>query len=220
MRFDRFIKNWKSLLAENFFLKAVTLLFGVGLVLNATVFKKNQILIISPPEVREEYWVSKNNASEDYIEQMGVFFATLSGNLAPQNAAYNINALLKYVVPDIYADIKNSLMGDAMQVIENNMTVSFFPSDVKVDGSTVTVNGESVRRIGSAKPITERVMYKMGFIVRNYRIFLNELYIDYPDKKARVFNSRKEGLTDKELIKKEFEQIEKDMKKESENEQR
>ena len=220
MRFERFIKNWKSLLAENFFLKVTTILFGVGLVLNATIFKKNQVIIITPPEVREEYWVTKNNASEEYIEQMGVFFATLSGNLAPQNAAYNINALLKYVVPDIYADIKSSLMGDAMQVIENNMTVSFFPNDVKVEGNTVTVNGESVRRIGSAKPITEKVMYRMGFVMRNYRLFVNELYIDYPDKKARVFNSRKEGLTDRELIKKEFEQIEIDMKKESENEQR
>jgi len=220
MRFERFIKNWKSLLAENFFLKVTTILFGVGLVLNATIFKKNQVIVITPPEVREEYWVTKNNASEEYIEQMGVFFATLSGNLAPQNAAYNINALLKYVVPDIYADIKSSLMGDAMQVIENNMTVSFFPNDVKVEGNTVTVNGESVRRIGSAKPITEKVMYRMGFVMRNYRLFVNELYIDYPDKKARVFNSRKEGLTDRELIKKEFEQIEIDMKKESENEQR
>jgi len=98
--------------------------------------------------------------------------------------------------------------------------VSFFPNDVKVEGNTVTVNGESVRRIGSAKPITEKVMYRMGFVMRNYRLFVNELYIDYPDKKARVFNSRKEGLTDRELIKKEFEQIEIDMKKESENEQR
>lgn len=220
MRFDRFIKNWKSLLAENFFLKVTTILFGVGLILNATIFKKNEVIVITPPEVREEYWVTKNNASEEYIEQMGVFFATLTGNLSPQNAAYNINVLLKYVVPDIYADIKSSLMGDAMQVIENNMTVSFFPSDVKVDGNTVTVNGESVRRIGSAKPITEKVMYRMGFIMRNYRLFVNELYIDYPDKKARVFNSRKEGLTDRDLIKKDFEQIEIDMKKEADNEQR
>jgi len=214
MRFDKFIKDWKTLLAENFFLKATTLLFGVGLVLNATVFKKNEVIIVSPPEVREEYWITKNNASEDYIEQMGVFFSILSGNLSPTNAAYNINALLKYVSSDIYPDIKNSLMGEAMMVIENNMNTSFYPSDAKVENNIVIVNGESVRRIGAAKPVTEKVMYKMGFAVKNYRLYLTEIYIDYPDKKSRVFSNRKEGLTDKELIQDQFENIEKEMKKE------
>jgi conjugal transfer pilus assembly protein TraE len=214
MRFDKFIKDWKTLLAENFFLKATTLLFGVGLVLNATVFKKNEVIIVSPPEVREEYWITKNNASEDYIEQMGVFFSILSGNLSPTNAAYNINALLKYVSSDIYPDIKNSLMGEAMMVIENNMNTSFYPSDAKVEDNMVIVNGESVRRIGAAKPVTEKVMYKMGFAVKNYRLYLTEIYIDYPDKKSRVFSNRKEGLTDKELIQDQFESIEKEMKKE------
>lgn len=218
MRFDKFIRDWKTLLAENFFLKATTLLFGVGLVLNATVFKKNELIVVSPPEVRAEYWVGKNTASDDYIEQMGVFFATLAGNLAPVNAAYNINALLKYVTPEIYPEIKNSLMGDAMQVIENNMSTSFFPSDVKVDGDEVIVNGESLRRIGAAKESKERVLYKMKFVVRNYRLYLSELYIDYPDKKSRIFSSRREGLTDKELIKKDFEKIEQDMSKKEENE--
>jgi len=214
MRFDKFIKDWKTLLAENFFLKATTLLFGVGLVLNATVFKKNEVIIVTPPEVREEYWITKNNASEGYIEQMGVFFSTLSGNLSPTNAAYNINALLKYVSSDIYPDIKNSLMGEAMMVIENNMNTSFYPSDVKVEDNIVIVNGESVRRIGAVKPVTEKVMYKMGFAVKNYRLYLTELYIDYPDKKSRVFSNRKEGLTDKELIRNQFENIEKEMIKE------
>jgi conjugal transfer pilus assembly protein TraE len=213
MRFDRFIRDWKTLLAENFFLKSLSLLIGIGLILNATVFKTDKVVVITPPEVREEYWVGKNKASKDYIEQMAVFFAVLSGNLSPTSAAYNINALLKYVSPSIYADIKNSLMGDAMTVIENNMTTSFFPNDVKVEGSSAIVNGESIRRIGSARPVKEKVMYKMKFEVDNYKLFLTEFFIEYTDKSRREIFNKKRNLVDRKQIREKFNRIEKEMKK-------
>ncbi len=212
MIFDKWIKNWKTLLAENFFLKIVTLLFGVGLILNATIFKKNQIVIISPPEVREEYWVGKNETSEDYIEQMGVFFSVLAGNLSPKSAAYNINALLNYVSPDIYGEVKNSLMGEAMSVIDNNVTQSFSPNDVKVEDRTVTVKGETIRRIGAAKPTKEKVMYNMTFKTVNYKVYLTEFYVDYPDKIRRALINKMKGITDKDDMQKRFESIERDEK--------
>ncbi len=212
MRFDQFIKNWKTLLVENFFLKAVTLLLLIGLILNATFLKKDTVVMISPPDVREEFWVGKGKASESYIEQMAVFFATLSGNLSPSNAAYNVNALLQYVMPGGYGDIKSSLMGEALSIIENNVTQAFFPNDVKVDGTTATVKGKTVRKIGSANPVTEQVMYTMKFIIDNYKIYINELYIDYPDKRKRNLISEKSGMADREQIKKKFDEIEKEMK--------
>ncbi len=212
MRFDQFIKNWKALLVENFFLKVATILMLIGLILNGTFFKKDTIVTISPPEVREEFWIGKAEASEEYIEQMAVFFATLGGNLSPTNAAYNVNALLQYVTPGVYGDIKSSLMGEALSIIENNVTQAFFPNDVKVDGMTAAVKGETVRKIGSAKPVTERVMYTMKFLIHNYKIYLDELYIDYPDKAKRRLITKKSGVADREQIKKKFEEIEKEMK--------
>ena len=212
MRFDQFIKNWKTLLVENFFLKAATLLLLIGLILNATFLKKDTIVMMSPPEVREEFWIGKEKASESYIEQMAVFFATLSGNLSPSNAAYNVNALLQYVTPGIYGDIKSSLMGEALSIIENNVTQAFFPNDVKVEGTTATVKGKTIRKIASGNPVTEQVIYTMKFVIDNYKIYINELYIDYPDKAKRNLINEKSGVADKEQIKKKFEDIEKEIK--------
>ena len=212
MRFDQFIKNWKALLVENFFLKVATLMLLIGLILNGTFFKKDTIVMMSPPEVREEFWIGKADASEEYIEQMAVFFATLGGNLSPSNAAYNVNALLQYVTPGVYGEIKNSLMGEALSIIENNVTQAFFPNDVKVDGTTAIVTGKTVRKIGSAKPLTERVMYTMKFVINHYKIYLDELYIDYPDKLKRSFITKKGNVADKDEIRKKFEEIEKEIK--------
>ena len=213
MLFNRWIKNWKSLLAENFFLKTLTLLMGAGFIMNATLFETNKIVVVSPPEVREEYWVGKDKTSEAYIEQMGVYFSTLAGNLSPTNAAYNITALLNYVSPDIYGETKIRLMADAMSVIENEITQSFFPNDVKVeDGNVVIVKGQIVRRIGTAKSKKEKVMYKMKFNINNYKIYLTEFYVDYPDKIRRALVDKMKGITDKDDIKKRFESIAKEIK--------
>ena len=100
----------------------------------------------------------------------------------------------------------------AMSVIDNNMTQSFFPNDVKVENRAVIVKGESIRRIGAAKPVKEKVMYKMKFNVVNYKVYLTEFYIDYPDKIRRAIINKMKGVTDEDHMIKQFEKIEKEMK--------
>ena len=212
MRFEKFIKDWKSSLAENLFLRSVTLILAIGLILNASVFKKREIVVVTPPQVTEEYWIGKKKASSEYIEQMAVFFSTLAGNLSPTNATYNVSALLRYVTPKLYGDIKNSLMADAISVVKNNMTQTFFPRNVKVNGNEAVVEGDTIRKFGSARATKETMIYNMKFVVDNYKIYLEEFYVDYPERrKKQIF--MKEGITNEEKIKEQFKKLEKGSEK-------
>jgi len=91
MRYEKFIRDWKTALAENFFLRSLCLLMAIGLILNASIFRANERIVIAPPEIKNPLWIEKNRVSPSYLEQMAVFFSTLGGNLSPTNAGYNVS---------------------------------------------------------------------------------------------------------------------------------
>lgn len=195
MRYETWIKDWKTALSENFFLKIVTLLLLIGLILNATFLKKVDKIIVVPPTLTKEFWIEKNKVSPEYLEQMGVFFATLGGNLAPSNAEYNIKILTDYISHKRYADTKLELTSQAYYLRKNNITQAFFPVTVQVDrdNNTVKVEGDVIRNIGTTKISQEKMVFNMKFDVDNYKLYLDEFYVDYPERdKTRL--KAKEGL--------------------------
>jgi hypothetical protein len=97
MIYDRWIRNWKGALAENFFLRSVTLLLGVSLVVATLMLSvKTQRILLVPPQITKEFRVERDRVAPEYMEQMGVFIATLVGNLSPGNAEFNVNMLIKH----------------------------------------------------------------------------------------------------------------------------
>ena len=49
MKYEKFIRDWKTALAENFFLRSLALLMAIGLILNASIFKTMERIIVVPP---------------------------------------------------------------------------------------------------------------------------------------------------------------------------
>lgn len=188
MRYDKWIKDWKTALAENFFLRAVVLLLLVGLILNATVFKKKTIVVVSPPQVTKQYWIAQDTASSEYIQQMAVFFSTLAGNISPDNAEYAAGVIASYVVPGRYAEVKTDLFSQAEYIKRNNVTQSFYPSAAKVDeeNRSATVEGTVDRYVGTTRISHEKMIYHLAFVTQNYTTLLEQFYVEYPGRKKAI----------------------------------
>lgn len=187
MIYDRWIKNWKSALAENFFLRSTIVLLAAGLILNATVFREETRVIVTPPTLTDDFWIEKNKASEEYLEQMGVFIATLAGNLSPRNAAYNIDALLKYMDHGRMLEVKDDLKGQAAYIKKNNISQTYHADSSKVDmeNQSVVISGDVVRHIGAIKVSQEKMAIHVGFKVKDYGMKIVDLYVEYPDRLKR-----------------------------------
>lgn len=187
MKFEKWIRDWKTALAENFFLRSLCLLLALGLILNASFFKKKERIVIVPPEVNKEFWIESNRVSPEYLEQMGVFFATLGGNLSPSNATYNVKFLSHYIPPDVYGDLKSELASQAHYITKNNITQAFFPSAVKViDGENrVLIEGNVIRNIGTTRVSNEKMVFNIKFRVNNFKLLIEELFVDYPDREKK-----------------------------------
>ncbi len=185
MRFERWIQDWKTALAENFFLRSLCLLMALGLILNASLFKVKERMVIVPPEIKQQFWVESNRASPEYLEQMGVFFAILGGNLSPSNAAYNVKFLSNYIPSDVYGDVKTELASQAYYIVKHNITQAFFPSATNVieAENRVLVEGNVIRNIGTTKVSQEKMVFKVKFRMKNFKLAIEEFLVDYPERK-------------------------------------
>lgn len=206
MLYDKWIRDWKTALAENFFLRSLCLFLAIGLILNATVFRSNDRIIIAPPQVSKQFWIEAKRAAPEYLEQMGMFFAMLGGNLSPENAEYNVSLLINHIGGSSgTSDAKADLAAQALYIKKNNITQSFYPSAVNVDPeyNTVTIEGEIIRNIGTTRISREKMFLRMKFYLENYKLWLQEFYTEYPGR-------------DKKAAKEEREELEKAKKKEQE----
>lgn len=187
MRFERWIRDWKTALAENFFLRSLCLLLAMGLILNASLFKVKERIIMVPPEIKQQFWVESNRVSPEYLEQMGVFFAILGGNLSPSNAAFNVKFLSNYIPSDVYGDVKTELASQAYYIVKHNITQAFFPSATNVieAENRVLIEGNTIRNIGTTRISQEKMVFNVKFRMKNFKLAIEEFFIDYPERKKQ-----------------------------------
>lgn len=203
MIFERWIKSWKSAIAENFFLKVLLLTLGVGFILNASFLKVPEKVIIVPPQLKESVALEKNKAPIHYLEQMAVFFASMAGNLSPASAEYQAGVLAKYSPKE--EEVVRELFGTASYIKKYNIYQSFYPESVEVEGDnpyTMKVTGKVERRVGNTVISRENVIYIMNVTYSNYRLFLNSIYPDYPEREKRKQEvMEKKGVKEETRIK-------------------
>lgn len=196
MFYDNWIKNWRSALAENFFLRGIIILLCAGLILNATVFRENTRIVIVPPTLKNEFWIEKGKASPEYLEQMSVFIATLAGNLSPRNAEYNVESLLGYIDDSRVMEVKDDLKAQALYIKKNNINQCFFPEHTSIDepNQSVSILGRVTRHIGAIKVSEDNMRVFVRYRFKDYSIKVIELSVDYPKHKAEEIKKEQEAV--------------------------
>lgn len=202
MIFEKWIKDWKSALAENFFLRSLCLLLVAALIINGSFFKKKERIVLTPPKLNHEAWIDPDKASPSYLQEMAIFLATMGGNLSPTNAQYSLKIISDYIPASKYTEMMPDLEAQIMYVKKNNITQAFFPESSKIieEKNAVDVEGKVIRNIGTQKISEEKMTYHVAFAVDNYRLYLTEFYVDYPDKSKEKWKEIKEQNDMKKTI--------------------
>lgn len=186
MKYDKWIKDWKTAVAENFFLKILVLLLGVTVIVTLISMQGRDKIIIVPPKLDKEAWILQNKASPDYLQTMGLFYVTFLANLTPQNAEFNVNLLLKRMPPRAQAQWQSELQAQADNIVKNNARQAFYVNFTQIfeAENAVEVVGTLERYIGNASASRDTVRYRIGFTVSDYQVYITELTVITVDSKT------------------------------------
>lgn len=127
-----------------------------------------------PPEISKPFWISSEDASPEYFEQLGQFVGSLPLNITAETAATACNQYLTYILPKDRDRFRKSCDVEAARVKRDNVSQMFSVQEVRTDpknrrvvlmGTTVTfIGGKAVSKVAEA--------YRLEFAHRGGRFYL------------------------------------------------
>ena len=141
----------------------VMVISNVLLVSHVVTNDKREKTIIVPPQIEQPFSIQGDNASPEYLTQIGEWFASLALSYNPKNVDYRIKVFLRYAAPESYSLLQTHLNEEAKRIKHNEMSAMFFPVDAKVRGDFVAITGQQILRVGKEIVSDQRITYRMKF---------------------------------------------------------
>lgn len=170
-------QDYKRILTErNRLLIAFSVAGGLNILLGLSLFYlvgKERIVVV-PPIVSRDFWVSTDAVSDSYLEQMADFFAGLLLNVTPSSFATRFEHLLQHVEPGAYHTFKSQLVEQQLEIERRALSSSFYPSSFKIDKKRLLVElkGELKLMVGNAPLQSQSKVYELHFVQRQGRLYI------------------------------------------------
>jgi conjugal transfer pilus assembly protein TraE len=195
MQWNKFLQTWEGTRAENRFNRLVILgLIVLVLVFGSVALMKKTIVTVQPYTLTQEAWVTTNDASQNYKEAWGQFFAAEIGNVTPATVDFIKDRIAIFLAPSIYHDVIDLLEIQASQIKEDRVSLRFEPRFVEYEPESkkVFVWGLSFTAGANGKPKRDERTYEFVIAIGNFapRLDYIDTYVGKP-KTQRILDQIK-----------------------------
>ena len=155
MDFDRYQNDLRTQRRSNRTLGAIVAMLSVCQLVALAVIVSivgSERTVIVPPNIDRSFWVSKDKASREYLEQMAGYVTWLMLDVSPTTVDWKRNVLLNWVAPDQHATMKTKMDLEADRLRNNNASTSFLIQQFTADekDQSVVITGRLRRQINGA----------------------------------------------------------------------
>jgi len=136
MKSKYYLDENANLLKQLRFLRFVVFILAVAVVVNGLFVystRKYDKVVLLPPQLEEEAYVSYHDASESYLASMAKHVLSLRFNYTPANVSDQFNSYLKLLSSSFYPDEMKALYKIKDEVVKSHVASAFFPEKVEVN---------------------------------------------------------------------------------------
>ena len=168
MDFERLSGDLKELRRRNRTLGAAVGLLAAGHVLALAVVL-NLLgavrTVVVPPSINKSFWVTRDKASGEYLEQMGSFVAWLVLDVTPASIDWKKDILLGYVDPAQYGALKTRQEVEAERLKRINAATAFAPQQLVAseDTQSLVVRGRLRTLVNGYETANDLKAYRIEF---------------------------------------------------------
>lgn len=119
--------------------------------------------ILVPGGLSKPLWVQGETLSPQYIEEVARYFANLLLVYQKATARAQFDEVLRYVSPDIYAQVKAELDREADRISRTQISSIFYMTGVHVVNQTAYVSGQTRAFVGAALAAEKEKTYQFDF---------------------------------------------------------
>lgn len=163
---------------RNFLIGLVSILLMIVLLQAIFLFLKKERIVISPPELKQSYWIEGDRFAKSYLEEWALFFTHLIMDVSEKNILPQGEILLRYVSSHSYGDFKAKLLEDEKRLKKQQLSIRFEPQATEfIDNMTVDITGVLVSYVGSQKISEAQEVYRVSFSQKKGRLFLESFQL-------------------------------------------
>lgn len=172
MKFDKLKETWSNIHTENSLHRVanVSLAIALAMLVFAFIFIDRQTVVMVPPEINEETEITHNQASASYKKSLGLYLASLIGNVHPGNTEFIMDTLDGLLAPSVYRDVKHEIMDqiDEIQIEDISITFEAQGVDYWPDTDRIVIYGNSIMRGRGDETDRTRMVYEFEVDVSGY----------------------------------------------------
>lgn len=126
-----------------------------------------------PPEISKPFWISSEDASPEYFEQLGMFINNLPLNVTPETVKEACKQYLNYVLPKDRDKYKKKCDVDEARVRRDGSSQMFSNREVRTDAKNrrVAFTGVLTTIVGG-KAFPSNQTYVMEFVPYGGRFYI------------------------------------------------
>lgn len=145
-----------------------------GMVLQKTLGMEKTVIV--PPVIEKSFWVSGNEVSKNYLEQMAYWYAGLALNVTPSTGEYQKRQFLHYATPSDTGRIAADMTLRLDFLSKNNASMLFTAQTLNTDEKLmkVAIVGELDTFVGDKRVSVRRTVFVVGFKYLNGRLYVSE----------------------------------------------
>lgn len=132
--------------------------------------------VIVPPDIHRSFWVSGNEVSKSYLEQMAYWYAGLALNVTPAIGEYQKGLFLKYATPADAGRLESEMGARLAFLSRNSAATQFTAQSLNGDEKAmkVAITGNLITYVGDKKAGEKHTVYLVGFRYLNGRLHVSE----------------------------------------------
>ena len=130
--------------------------------------------VVVPPSINKSFWVTRDKASNEYLEQMGSFIAWLVLDVTPASVDWKKDILLGYVEPEQHGELRTRQDLEAARLKRINASTFFMPQQLvpSEDAQTVIVRGRLRTQVNGLETANDLKAYLVEFSYSGARVHL------------------------------------------------
>ena len=159
--------------------RTLSMMLAVSVILLVVIvfYKVENIkTVLTPVQLRHQFWVQGGQVSPSYLEEIAYDFQLAALNVSPSNVDYQHERFLKYTCPQAHGEVKTQLASEAERLKRLNASQIFFPRQVHIDTGTsrVAIEGEVSTLVNGQKVNASYRTYRVGILANGGNPCINE----------------------------------------------
>lgn len=132
--------------------------------------------VITPPNIRQGFWVTNKVVSKEYLEEMAYWYAGLALNVTPAGITYQNELFLKYAAPSEFGRLQQEMIARSEFLKKNQISSQFAVENISVDEKKMRVAliGKFNTWVAEKRAEIRNTTFMIGFQYINGKLYISD----------------------------------------------